>query len=91
MITVLRDASAPASQSYLPKMYTFTAAGEFVPLKGPGYFPGHGSRAARFTDIGLKWIGDHAGQIYLTNFKEWSGRTKGVKRLKAKSITVPRR
>ena len=59
----LRDENQPATQSWLPRRFTW-AGPEMVVLAGPASPRGQGSRAAHFLDIGYQVVAEKTGNAY---------------------------
>jgi hypothetical protein len=71
----LGDVSPPAARSYLPRVFMWEG-NEFIVLRGPGTYPGRGSRAARFSDLGLEAVAEAMGPAYAQMYDLYLTRLK---------------
>jgi hypothetical protein len=68
---VLRDDAPPAPLSWLPRVFDWTPEGRMIVIRGPAEPRGKGSRAARFTDLGLAVVAEQFGPAYDQFLRDW--------------------
>lgn len=71
---VLRDDASPAPLSWLPRVFEWVGpygAADMIVHRGPAEPRGKGSRAARFTDLGLAVVAEQFGPAYDQFLRLW--------------------
>jgi len=83
----LQDENQPAPNSFLPVRFSFQH-NEFIPHQGPADVEGGGHRAALFTDIGFRSLGENFGPVYRKMLFTKFSRGGMTERFSAKNASV---
>lgn len=88
VLLTLTDNQPPARGSWLPARF-FWVGPQFVAARRPSSLRGAGTRAARFTDLGLETAANLIGPTYDTFYRAYIQQEVNRTRLTARGVRVP--